>query len=447
MTDSNLVTTAIATGGTSFDTATCIGGKCEYPLLESGLDAKIYTHDMLCTATEYQKGVLNSTLQTLDSTNAPYGSKPTRSPFDDDANAFCVGDFSLTNVGNGLVKFQRKYATIPSNHIEPYGLYSRVLPSYTVSSVSVAPTSVNTLVLKEQYSTDGVSWTTRATTNAGDNVALASTVDGESNVTINDATLDWKDYSYVRLEYSCNLETSGSIFTDTPIEIDADFARTTIDWALSVPTSTGGFTTAKIYNEQDGYSCDIGIKCKEYFGYSASTRAYYDAHKLLGKPIIKTVTVANNEASIVAVTTPFNISEFHSESSFKDFGGIEIGRHTFFYRAWKWGGIEKTLYYSVIQDPTNVDNVKVPEFTRTSGEEVNCSANIRYRYIKSDSPEDISLESSQKFPDALTSASNPSTQQYLTYVSNGDYFNAENEFIERYIGNIYRMGLIRSTLQ
>lgn len=443
---SDLHTTAIATGGTSFDTATCIGGKCEYPLLESGIDAKVYTHDMLCTATEYEKGILNSTLQTFDSTNAPEGSKPTRSPFDDDANAFCVGDFSLTNIGNGLVKFQRKYATVPDTHIEPYGLYSRGLPSYTVASVSVAPTAVNTLVLKEQYSTDGVNWTTRATTSAGDNVVLASTVDGESNVTVNDATLDWKDYSFVRLQYTCNLETSSNIFTDTPLEVEADFNYIRIPYSLSTP-STNTSTTAKVYNEIGGYSCDIGIRCKEYYGYDASSKAYRDSHRLLGSPTIESVTVANSETSIVAVTAPFNISEFHSESLLKDFGGIEIGRHTYYHSSWYFGGTKYTLYYDRIQDPSNVDNFKVPEFTRESGVEVNCSANIQYRYLKSDSPENITLESSQKFPDALTTTTKPSTQQYLSYVANGDYFNAENEFIERYIGNIYRMGLIRSTLQ
>ena len=44
MSNSDLHTTALATGGTNFDIATCIGGKCEYPLMESGNNAKVYYH-------------------------------------------------------------------------------------------------------------------------------------------------------------------------------------------------------------------------------------------------------------------------------------------------------------------------------------------------------------------------------------------------------------------
>ena len=444
MSNSDLHTTAIGTGGTSFDTATCIGGKCYYPLIESGNDAKVYVHNMVCTQDQYEKGSLNGTLQTYNATTAPEGTKPDRSPFADDANAYFVGDFNINSMGNGLVSFQRHYATVPQEHTEPYGLYSRTLPSYTIQSVSVADTDVKDLVLKEQYSTDGVNWVTRATTNAGDDVIMATTIDGDSNVTVNDSTLDWKDYSFIRLEYSCTLESSASVFNDTPLNILGDYEESRLRYS-------SGFT-AKLYEEVDSFDADIVINCEHLFGYDTATTIFRDSHLNMGKLTIRSVdsTTTSGEIDIVATTAPFNIAQYHSESNYRDFGGIEIGRHTFFHRAIRHGSIYIT-YHELVQAPKSasdgVKSLRVPDFTRSSGNEVNCSANIRYRYVRTDSPENILLESADLFPNTLSTTTSPTTQQYLTYVANGTYFNAENEFIERYMGNIFRMGLIKSTLQ
>ena len=440
MSNSNLHTTAISTGGTSFDTATCIGGKCYYPLIESGNNAKVYTHNMVCTQDQYEKGSLNTTLEPFHATNAPQGSKPTRSPFDDDANAYFVGDFNLNNVGNGMVAFQRVYATIPDPHVEPYGLYSRALPSYSVDAVTIAPTATNSLIIKEQYSSDGINWTTRATADMGDNVIMGTTLDSAGTTTVNDATLDWKDYSYIRCQYECNLESSGTVFEQTPLLIIADYPKHLYRY------SSGW--TAKVNNVATNASSDIVINCKQSFGYQTYTHQFYDSHRSLGKLSIDSVdtTTTPGEIGIVATTPPFNIAQYHSESNYKDFGGIEMGRHTFFHRAWKWGSVYVT-YFDDVQAPSNIDNLRVPRFVRGAGLEVNCAANIEYRYELTDSPENIVLAAAENFPDTLSNSTTPTTAQYLGHVAAGDYFNAENEFIERYMGNIYRMGLIKSTLQ
>lgn len=433
MSNSNLVNTALGTGGTSFDTATCIGGKCEYPLYASNNYAKVYSHNMVCTQDKYSDSVpdLDTNLVDYDATTAPYGSKPIRSPFDDDASAYFVGDISVNPVGNGLVSFQRLYATIPSEHIEPYGLFSRTLPAYSTDAITLSPDDANSLVLKEQYSTDGVNWTTRATGSMGNNVAIGSTVDGETGVTVNNSTLDWKDYAYVRLRYEVNLETNLDMVNNVELQIIGDFASWRIDHPTSFSFSWG--------TQETNIAVLPRIRCKVLYG-NAFRNWDAELNRLYIESVTPNATSGHTELAVVANTQAFNLGAYQDESYLKDFGGIEFGRRK---RLQVYG----TYSVHQVQQPYNVDSVGVPAFTRFSNEEVNCSARIKYTYQKTNQPESILLNAKETFPNTLTTATTPNTQQYLQYVKDGVYFNAENQFIERYMGNIYRLGQIQSTLQ
>ena len=433
MSNSDLHTTALATGGTNFDIATCIGGKCEYPLMESGNNAKVYYHNMICTQNKYERLAFNTTLETFDATTAPDGSKPARSPFDDDANAYYVGDFSLNPLGNGLVGFQRVYATVPEEHIEPYGLFSRILPSYTTSALGILGTSCNSLSLEEQYSVDGSTWVTRATASLGDNTVIGTTTDNDTGVTVNNATLDWTDYGFVRLKYTIDLETNVTVVAGTNLVPKGTYTERKI--TLSHWTTT--------YNEGFG-EVGVFLKCKAYDSRHTSADNFYDYAVDLGQLTIDSVTDNANDKTIVAYTAPFNISNYHSETYYKDFGGVELCRRCFKKLQTSYTTVRTDI---ILDPPTSNEQMTIPSFTRGNAEEENCPAHIVYTYIRTDNPEEITLQSKTNFPASLSTTTDPTTNQYIASVASGEYFNAENQFIERYMGNIYRLGQIRSTLK
>jgi hypothetical protein len=464
MSNSDLHTTAISTGGTSFDTATCIGGKCQYPLIESGVNAKVYYHNMICTQNKYEKLPFNTTLETYNASTKPNGRKPERSPFDDDATASYVGDFNINPMGNGLVSFQRVFAQVPEDHIEPYGLYSRQLPSYTTTEFNANASDFDSLVLKEQYSVDGSNWTDRTTASLGDGKLMGSTIDGETGVTVNDATLDWTDYTYVRLQWQAVYTGSvNPIPVGSTIKLKGDYdniGANFYSYHRNFPAYSG--YDSKVYlhhwkNVLDSYSFLDEVKryvSHTYFTNYVNTtyedqtdsphNGFQDELEEMGDLTIREVTGSTGNQTITATTPPYNLSQWHTETERKNFGGMHIGikRYSKSYTS--------DVYFYYLKDQRNNDDsattLLVPAFTRSATLAENCPAHIAYTYVRTDEPENIKLQEKEYFPVALSDSTIPTTAEYLSSKDSNIYYNAENQFIERYMGNIYRLGQIRTTL-
>lgn len=451
MSNSDLHTTAISTGGTSFDTATCIGGKCEYPLIESGVNAKVYYHNMICTQNKYEKLPLNTTLETYNASTKPNGGKPERSPFDDDATASYVGDFNINPMGNGLVSFQRVFAQVPEDHIEPYGLYSRQLPSYTVTGFTANNTDFDSLELKEQYSTDGANWVDRTTASLGDNKIMGSTIDGDTSVTVNDATLDWTNYTYVRLQWKATYTGSVATISDgTIIDLNGGFdgANMTIGSFTSSPQALTNYKST-IYIENRSDVTNYNYYSSSYRKINNSqlqlqTDGYAHSAIDLGDLIVRSTSGTTGNKEITATTPPYNLAQWHTETTRKDFGGIFIGVLRY-YASVNTSTNSFTYHYIPMQN--NGDSgtsFELPSYTRSAGTAENCPAHISYTYVRTDEPENIILKTKDTFPSALSSTTSPTADEYLASQLNNEYFNAENQFIERYMGNIYRLGQIRT---
>lgn len=453
MSDSNLVTTAKRTGGTSFDTPTCIGGKCEYPLLESDNSAKVYYHNMVCTQSKYERLSFNETMTTATG-------KPARSPFDDDVDAFYVGDYSISSKGDGLISFQRVFATIPDQHIEPYGLYSRLLPSYTVSGFTANNTDFESLTVKEQYSTDGATWVDRTTASLGDNKVMGSTIDGDSNVTVNDATLDWTNYAYVRLNWVATYTGSVATISDgSTIELNGNFDIANVSFGGY--TNVGSSLTdekAKVFLQNkervNYYNVHTVVRALPRVSHFSNTRLetqpdlYMHSSIDLGDLIVESTSGTVGSKVITANTAPYNLSQWHAETNRKDFKGIYIGA-MYHLNSLSYSGSGRVWTYFHDTPQNNDDDnttFNVPEFSRSSTTEENCPAHIVYDYVKTDQPESIALETREVFPNNLDSTTSPTADQYLASRLNLEYINAENQFIERYMGNIYRLGKIRTTV-
>ena len=452
MSNSNLHTTALATGGTTFDTATCIGGKCEYPLIESDNYAKVYYHNMVCTQNKYEKLALNTNM------TASTG-KPDRSPFDDDADAFYVGDFSINPIGNGLVSFQRVFATVPEEHIEPYGLYARELPAYTTTGFTANNTDFDGLTIKEQYSTDGSTWVDRTTASLGDNKVMGSTIDGETGVTVNNSTLDWTQYTYVRLHWEATYTgTVATISDGSPIDLKGGFDGVSFQVG-SVPASYNTLSNFKakiqlLYRYNAGLSNYTSVKRKVYNSAGVAslvteTDGYNSTSVDLGDLIVRSTSGSVGSKTIIATTSPYNLAQYHSETIRKDFGGIYIGSKIFrgvsIFNSYTGTSRRYEYYFNPRQDNGDNDTTfSLPSFTRAGGIEENCPAHIVYNYIRTDQPELIQLKTKDVFPYSLDIDTSPTTDEYLESIRNIEYFNAENQFVERYMGNIYRLGQIRT---
>lgn len=142
---SNLETTAKATGGTSFDTAKCTGGRKIHPFDKNDLpnSGVIYEHTMTQAKTEYQPLALDLP---MTGTN-----KPTGSPFADDATAFSVGDSEPNDAGNGLVTFTRTFSQVPDTYTDQIGLISRATPQIESPSFSPRDYQYNAWYTEDEY--------------------------------------------------------------------------------------------------------------------------------------------------------------------------------------------------------------------------------------------------------------------------------------------------------
>ena len=121
--------------GTAFTTATCVNAWIEYPFANTGDSAtKVYHHTMMVDRLSYIPLAFDDVMTTADN-------KPTRSPFSDDAAAYWVGDTVPNDIGGGKVEFQRTFANIPVDRIEPNGLYPFEFPGNSVAQSDSIGTS------------------------------------------------------------------------------------------------------------------------------------------------------------------------------------------------------------------------------------------------------------------------------------------------------------------
>lgn len=144
---SDLVNTAKATGGTSFDTAKCTGGRKIHPFDKNDLpnSGVIYEHIMTQAKTEYQPLALD-----LPMTGS---NKPTGSPFSDDATAFSVGDSEPNDAGNGLVTFTRTFSQVPASYTDQIGLITRATPQIESPTFSPRDYQYTAYYTEDTYNT------------------------------------------------------------------------------------------------------------------------------------------------------------------------------------------------------------------------------------------------------------------------------------------------------
>lgn len=120
-----------------FTTPICIGAWIEYPFRDQGDPVtKIYHHKMLVVMANYAP-------LADDDVMTAAGQKPVSSPFADDAAAYYIGDSQPTE-SNGLREFDRMFANIPADRVEPNGLYPFDFPGTgATTTVSVGDSTGN----------------------------------------------------------------------------------------------------------------------------------------------------------------------------------------------------------------------------------------------------------------------------------------------------------------
>ena len=123
--------------GTAFSTATCTGGYKTFPFRDNGdTTTAVYYHEMRVTTEDY--ACLSD-----DDTMTSATQKPVRSPFADDADAYYVGDQSVSNGGDGWTTFIRVFAHIPQTRYDPTGLYAFDFSGVTTTSSNTDTTTHN----------------------------------------------------------------------------------------------------------------------------------------------------------------------------------------------------------------------------------------------------------------------------------------------------------------
>ena len=111
-----------STNNIPLTTPTCVGAWIDYPFRDDGdSETKVYNHKMQVALSSYAPLNDNDTMTTA--TN-----KPVRSPFDDDSDAYYVGDTPPTSIDGLMVEFVRSFANVPINREDPNGFYAFEFP-------------------------------------------------------------------------------------------------------------------------------------------------------------------------------------------------------------------------------------------------------------------------------------------------------------------------------
>lgn len=504
--NSNLHTSAIVAGGTSFDTATCIGGYKNDPFAVYNSTGVLYYHDMLQTKTEYQTPSLNKTMQTYDASTAPDGAKPTRSPFADDADAFFVGDDNFQDAGQGLVRFRRTFSRIPTNYKEPYGLFNRMLPSITATnfyayydpqlgsnsvqkdddSLTANPLLANDCSLSYYFGTrsqlenagDSFSGLTPHKTFNGNDDGSVTNIFGNTGVT-------WDGLS----GYSTSLADRGmeDFSSKTRSTIDTMHYRAKFVGKLDLSSTNG--SEPHEWVDSNGVYLDVGFKCilimkasnsivGGTYGFgSLSTDFETDANGFgnnVGRNGLSALLKKANDQGNYSVEYCNDWNEFYIteidrttgvftaitdiRSDLVDIYNSALNTNTNqldnFYV--NWGEI---FYHSGVQgtDYSNFNHwrgatVIIGGIAFSTGQNrshqinKNLPARISYRFVKSDNLDNMQLAGVFEYPTYIDESTVPNTQTWASLVAT-DFFSAENEFIERYLGNIYRIGQIETRLE
>lgn len=124
--------------GTAFTTPTCVSAWVEYPFASMGDPAtKVYHHIIQVERLSYAP-------LDYDDVMTLAGDKPARSPFADDAGAYWVEDSTPSDIGGTLVEFERLFANIPDDRVDPNGLYPFQFPGTgATTTVSVGNSTGN----------------------------------------------------------------------------------------------------------------------------------------------------------------------------------------------------------------------------------------------------------------------------------------------------------------
>lgn len=510
MSNSNLVSTAIATGGTSFDTATCIGGYKNDPFAVFNASGVIYYHDMLQTRSEYQTPSLNKTMVTYDASTAPDGVKPTRSPFADDANAYFVGDDNFQDAGQGLVRFRRAFSRVPSNYKEPYGLYNRILPSITATnfyayydfdrydggwqsdmndSASSNPLLADNCTLSYYFGTRAELET------AGDDFTGMTPHKSWSGSDSQDDT-GGQIFGRVGATWTGDAQGDGSYSEDTTWEDLSSVSRSTIDnyhyrvkFEGKLDISTSNNSAPHEWVDSTGVFVDEGFRCilimaQNYYRWGSLQVTQFNTNN---DTFGNSVTNNNQGTGLVVLlkrrnrddrikiykTKEWNhlvvTSIDRSTGEFTAISDIRTDLVDLFNEGLATGyntvekfaiamGIGKFEYWSSAVSNQNVINrFSNSKFgiggiafstgqNRTFASHKNLPAQISYRFVRSDQLDNVNLAGVFEYPQAITENTNPNNQEWVGISSSG-FYSVENEFIERYLGNIYRIGQIETRLE
>ena len=85
--------------------------------------------------------------------------------------------------------------------------------------------------------------------------------------------------------------------------------------------------------------------------------------------------------------------------------------------------------------------------SRSEELEENMPAKVSYRFVKADALDGLSLANKLILPESVTNNSTPTRNEYLELVNDGTFVASEVEFLERYLGNIYKIGQIKTQLK
>ena len=427
---SDLVTTAIATGGTSFDTATCIGGHKQDPFKIYGASGVLYEHDMLQTKTEYQSLELNTTMDAYDASTNPNGAKPTRSPFADDANAYFVGDTNFQDAGSGLVRFKRTFSTIPTSYEIPYGLYSRTMPQIASHSASTAlTTGFNT-----SNSFAGVIYT-NTDSEASDDQFFIDNID-DSTVVRHKLT-----FAQINSGYSYSFENPDNIRVGLTSGSTAHINSNTKHRYVVKGVWDSGFNGSIKTSISEGLFVSFPTAFKGNFRMQRSSsypsQFYYD----LNKYILNLKVVDYDSNGFVAI----------SQSAI-DFVGTKYSQGYTLGEQFCWGEVDQfdnnnNLIFDALGFSAVTTLSSSGGTSRSEPTDENMPAKVSYRFVKADSLDGLSLANKFLIDDVVNSTSTPTRDEYLELVNNGTFVASEVEFLERYLGNIYKIGQIETQLK
>jgi len=234
--------------GTAFTTPTCVRAWYEYPFRDQGDSVtKLYHHIMQVKETSYAPLADDDVL-----TDA--GEKPERSPFADDAAAYYVGDSTPSHIGDGLVEFDRMFANIPADRVDPLGKYAANIPG----------------VLHNATPTISAVWYATSTSKS-----FTNTPEPRITVTISATRIgNYEVGDTVQLFNANTWTVNGGSSSSTLRGVILSIATNTIVVnTLTFPTST---VVTTINSDNSATSYDIGLNLRDIDARTDNVAAFFD---------------------------------------------------------------------------------------------------------------------------------------------------------------------------